>query len=997
MNNIRPHKLGAGRSFAMSISRSSGGIALAALLLAAQAHATGPITFNADTPAVRPASEATAGANGQSARAAAPQRVEQMPGMNRAIMAPVTPEESERAMASRPVPKQLNPGVDAVAPKTKTDQTTTTATAQRVVGDAAAAAPGSIPELARALRNDPDLIYEYVRNNIAYVPMWGVQKGAVGTVLDNQGTAFDQATLMVELLRQSGYAAGFVKGRISLTAAQVSDWLGVDTANVCSVLNLFGNAQIPITGVIATAAGSCPGPTAALVSMKMDHVWVKVNIGGTNYVFDPSFKTHSKKVGIDLTTATGYNASAYLTSALSGATVNADFVQNINRTNIRNNLTTYANNLATHIRTNKPAGTLDDVVGGTTINPHAGGALRQATLPYQDTAVAVTEWATTVPVNFKPTLRVQYQGIDVTYTSDAIYGKRLSITYNASNQPVLMLDGAVVATGTAVAAGSYGNVSFTVAHSAYAQTYANQAFSQQIKAGGTYVISNGWGPSGRGTASLHRTRLEEARAAGTADASESVLGSSLAVLASNWIVQTNQTAYIQDRLGRTTSMFHHQVGIAGYNTSPYVDLPGNVLSVVSQDANTAKEAAGFFSSSMHASILESTAVQQTAGVSAVSTVKLIDMASLAGQKIFDAKSANYATAVQPNLVGCTSWLPSFSTAINAGRRLILPQNCNLNEGSWTGTGYYSILTSGTSTGTGAIIGGGLAGGFNVSPLAPAPFGTSAVSGSLSFEEQTGFTGDAFGDPIDMTKGGFLYAHDDIKTGLGNFPHSLKLNRLYSSHARLQAKGIGKGWTHSLLATAVQSSDGLQSLGEDSPLDAAGTIAELLVSLDLMTDAAKPVQKMVVATLGQRWFGEQLTNNTVNVTQGLNGETFVKLPDGSYNAPPGVSAKLVRNVDTTFTYETANKARLNFNTAGKASTYVHPSGVQATFTYSGNDLTQVSTRAVEVADAVGANGRGQRAGVDLIGLWGNGGCHRSASSSGMPRCVGALAVAPSTRG
>lgn len=315
----------------MSISKSSSGVALAALLLMAQSHASGPITFSADTPAVQPAPVDNAtGAGGQTSRVAASQRVEQMPGMNRAILAPVTPEEADRATASRPVPKQLNPGLDAVAPKSKTGQTTTTTTTQRVAGDAAATAPGSIPELARALRNDPDLIYEYVRNNIAYVPTWGVQKGAVGTVLDNQGTAFDQATLMVELLRQSGYTASFVKGRISLTAAQVSDWLGVDTANVCAVLNLFGNAQIPVTGVLASAAGSCPGSTAALVSMKMDHVWVKVNIGGTNYVFDPSFKTHTKKVGINLTTATGYNASTYLTSALSGATVNADFVQNIN-------------------------------------------------------------------------------------------------------------------------------------------------------------------------------------------------------------------------------------------------------------------------------------------------------------------------------------------------------------------------------------------------------------------------------------------------------------------------------------------------------------------------------------------------------------------------------------------------------------------------------------------------------------------------------------------
>ena len=52
------------------------------------------------------------------------------------------------------------------------------------------------------------------------------------------------------------------------------------------------------------------------------------------------------------------------------------------------------------------------------------------------------------------------------------------------------------------------------------------------------------------------------------------------------------------------------------------------------------------------------------------------------------------------------------------------------------------------------------------------------------------------------------------------------------------------------------------------------------------DPARPLAKLVTATLGQRWFGDQLIDNTVIVTQGLNGEVFVKLPDGSYNPPPG---------------------------------------------------------------------------------------------------------------
>src|SRR5438270_14003271 len=68
----------------------------------------------------------------------------------------------------------------------------------------AAARPAEVQELARALKNDPDLIYEYVRNNTEIVWTYGLTKGAMGVIVDRAGTSFDQAHLMVELLRQSG-------------------------------------------------------------------------------------------------------------------------------------------------------------------------------------------------------------------------------------------------------------------------------------------------------------------------------------------------------------------------------------------------------------------------------------------------------------------------------------------------------------------------------------------------------------------------------------------------------------------------------------------------------------------------------------------------------------------------------------------------------------------------------------------------------------------------
>jgi len=135
----------------------------------------------------------------------------------------------------------------------------------------------------------------------------------------------------------------------------------------------------------------------------------------------------------------------------------------------------------------------------------------------------------------------------------------------------------------------------------------------------------------------------------------------------------------------------------------------------------------------------------------------------------------------------------------------------------------------------------------------------------------------------MTNGNYLYSHDDITTGVGPFPQSLNFQRLYSSGSLASSGVLGYGWVHNLAASATMGSDGFQGLGEDTALDAVNSLVEMMVSLDLLYDNTKPLDKMVIATLGQSWFGDNLLNNTVIVKQGLNGEVFVKLPDGTYNA------------------------------------------------------------------------------------------------------------------
>ncbi len=53
-----------------------------------------------------------------------------------------------------------------------------------------------------------------MHNTIEYYPVWGVQKGAFGTLLDNQGGAFDQADLMVKLLRARVYGQLRARSRL---------------------------------------------------------------------------------------------------------------------------------------------------------------------------------------------------------------------------------------------------------------------------------------------------------------------------------------------------------------------------------------------------------------------------------------------------------------------------------------------------------------------------------------------------------------------------------------------------------------------------------------------------------------------------------------------------------------------------------------------------------------------------------------------------------------
>jgi transglutaminase superfamily protein len=287
-------------------------------------------------------------------------------------------------------------------------------------------APASIPELARALKYDANLIYEYVYTNIEYSPTFGVKKGALGTLLDGRGNDFDQAALLVALLRQSGYTAGYVSGTIELTAAQIGDWLGVDTTTACPFLNLLGQGGFAV---------SLSGCNVAFAAGDIAHVWVTAtggSLGTTTYVFDPSFKAHSTPTtGINLATAMNYcrtgTPACFLPQAEIGMTITSDSIQHVNSTNMHSALTGYANNLVSYIKSNMPTATLKDVIGGKYIQPLTQPYTPPTSLPYEKPGDIPVPWSGDIPNFYRTTMEVMIGGIDMTYYADQVYGHRLTL------------------------------------------------------------------------------------------------------------------------------------------------------------------------------------------------------------------------------------------------------------------------------------------------------------------------------------------------------------------------------------------------------------------------------------------------------------------------------------------------------------------------------------------------------------------------------------------
>ncbi len=384
----------------------------------------------------------------------------------------------------------------------------------------------AIKAKAQELNYSPVKIYNWVRNNVEYVPTYGSIQGADMCLQTMQGNDFDIASLLIALLRASGIHARYVYGTIELPINKVMNWVGGFT-DANAAVNFIGSGGTPVAGLISGGKISVA---------RMEHVWVEAyvkyyplrgakhetNKGDSWIPLDASFKQYTYTQGIDIKTAVPFDAQAFVNQIQTTATIDTanSSVTNVNSTYIQQQMQNYQTQVKNYIDQNYPNATTGDILGKKEIIKQNFTYLL-GTLPYRNAIVGIKY--SEIPDNlrhkitFKVTRDIYDEStgtpINITKSLPEIAGKKITLSYSPATandeavinsylpkphadgtpiqpgelptslpaylinlKPELRIDGVVVATGTTVGMG-------------YAETF-DMVFTSPGPSGTTDVVFN---------------------------------------------------------------------------------------------------------------------------------------------------------------------------------------------------------------------------------------------------------------------------------------------------------------------------------------------------------------------------------------------------------------------------------------------------------------------------------------------------------------------------
>ena len=462
---------------------------------------------------------------------------------------------------------------------------------------------------------------------------------------------------------------------------------------------------------------------------------------------------------------------------------------------------------------------------------------------------------------------------------------------------------------------------------------------------GLYVIVSDFGGGDAGLLLKKRQKvLDGYLSEGLADTSRKVRSEGLNIIGQTWMHETNLAEKILSVLAGEIRLTHHRFGIVAQENSYYIDIKNQLYSYIRRTgASMDDKPTCLMAGSLIGSALEHGVLEQLQGADrpAVSTAKLLDIAAdLGGGGFILVNDGNWEdlksrlAAVYKNDIG------SFETWVfEKDADLIMPSYGYIEAGEWKGKGYISIRqweTQGRKGNTiGMVIGSDHYGGY---PYYEGDVDTEVVSEEYASEQKykAEESHPESPEPVDMVTGAYLFNHTDLSLGAPE-PRGLRFSRRYNSDRSTRKSVLGNGWTHNYDIRVDTHSDADIGLGMRRPVDAAPILVSSFVSLKLMDNP--DMKDWIVGAFVNKWAVDQLFENAATVSINHKALTYSKLPDGSFNPPPGVTTAL-SNEDGLFHLKERFGTRMDFDGDDRVSSWQDVDGNSIEFTYNGDELSMV---------------------------------------------------------
>lgn len=575
---------------------------------------------------------------------------------------------------------------------------------------------------AAELGNSPLAIYEFVRNKVSFEAYLGSRKGAANTLEQLRGNDTDQASLLLALLRVSGIPSRYVRGTVEMPPEPAMSWLGVDNAaKAASILTTAGLDGVAIVNGLD------------VVAIRSTHVWVEAYLPYANYrgipndttgktwvTLDPSFKGNDITPGEDVLALMGFDVDSFIAGYISTVS-DPDPLEQLEL------------NIQAYLDANDPGKTVADIERKRRAAPQLLGFLPGST-PYSVRSISgrfsVLEDSKRYKVRFH-----LYDGITdfIDYTIDLpeLAGKRLTIEYVGATaidqdtidsfggiyetppnlvdvKPVLELDGVAIATAS-------NSIGMGYTHS------SDMQFIQPVGAQNVQPLVQNEIIAGNGQAIGFDTFLDvhDSFLGGDTFPAEDFLEAILHATACDYLSRVDRGMEKAERLMRVVTTqdvseaivenaisvsFSFGIPVTFKWTGLTVDADRRIIGTFDVDGDSSQDLPYMKLTGIHGSLMENRVFEEMFDQDAVSTVKILQLASEAEIGICTIQTSVYGEC--PGITQPSYIISALNSALSQGHVITIPED-PITVSQWSGTGYIDLDP--TTGAGGYIISGGISG------------------------------------------------------------------------------------------------------------------------------------------------------------------------------------------------------------------------------------------------------------------------------------------------